>query len=89
VRMLAGHSLAVTALLVMPGSRHVVSCGRDGRLVAWELASGGVVWQEQQPEELLCLALRQHEGSSELLVGGASGNMFRYPSSVVMGGRGR
>ncbi len=85
VRMLPGHSLAVTALLVMPGGAHVVSCSRDGRLVAWELGSGSMVWQEQQQEELLCLALRQHSGSSELLVGASSGNIYRYPASVVTG----
>jgi WD40 repeat protein len=72
-----GHAAAVTGLEVVQGDGVLVSCGRDGRLLQWDYATGQLLAKQQlHGQELLCLAVRQD--SRQVYVGSSSAQLLSF-----------
>ncbi|WIA31183.1 hypothetical protein OEZ86_001188 [Tetradesmus obliquus] len=76
-QVLHGHTAAVTGLEVVQGNGVLVSCGRDGRLLQWDYATGQLLAKQQlQGQELLCLAVRQD--SRQVYVGSSTAQLLSF-----------
>lgn len=61
----------------MQGNGVLVSCGRDGRLLQWDYATGQLLAKQQlQGQELLCLAVRQD--SRQVYVGSSTAQLLSF-----------
>jgi hypothetical protein len=67
----------VTGLEVVQANGVLVSCGRDGRLLQWDYATGQLLSKQQlHGQELLCLAVRQD--SRQVYVGSNTAQLLSF-----------
>jgi WD40 repeat protein len=78
--LLSGHTCPVSALLLLPHSGHLASCGIDGALIFWDYVFQTVTGRLDHPHAMLCMALRADNG--EILVGTQEGSILRFPIRV-------
>ena len=78
---LQGHSGPVSALLVLPESGRLASCGTDGVLLFWDYVAQAVTRKlEHNGQPMLSLAVRVD--ADEVLVGTQGGDILRFPLHV-------
>jgi WD40 repeat protein len=53
---LQGHQEVVTGLAYSPDGQSLASCGRDGRLIVWNLTSMKPRYTKDRPERFTCVA---------------------------------
>lgn len=80
-QILKGHEQAPTALAFSADGHTVASCGKDGKLIVWDVKSGKQRFSKQRPQEFQCLALtRSGVASSEqfTVAAGNANTVFIY-----------
>jgi WD40 repeat protein len=76
-KVLKGHAQPVTALAFAPDGLTLASCGKDGKLVVWDVKNGKQRFSKQRPREFECLALNG-SGEQITLAAGSGNTVFIY-----------
>jgi WD40 repeat protein len=56
-KVFEGHAEPATALAFSADGRLLASCGKDGKVIVWDVESGKPRFSKQRPQEFECLAL--------------------------------
>jgi WD40 repeat protein len=76
-KVLEGHAEQVTALAFAADGGILASCGKDGKLIVWDVESGKQRFSKQRPQEFACLALHR-SGEQITLAAGSANTVFIY-----------
>jgi WD40 repeat protein len=76
-KVLEGHAQQVTALAFSTDGGILASCGKDGKLIVWDVGSGKQRFSKQRPQEFACLALHR-SGEQITLAAGTGNTVFIY-----------